>query len=77
MVLRRGLALTAAGLAIGLAVAWATTRALSSVLHGVSPTDPWTFGAVMVLMMIVSLLACIVPASRAANVDPMSALRHE
>jgi predicted permease len=77
MVVTRGLLLTAAGAVTGLAVAFAVTRALSSMLYGISPTDVGTFSTVFVSMMLVSFAATYVPARRAAKLDPMVALRYE
>jgi predicted permease len=76
-VLREGLKLSVIGAAIGLAAAFGLTRLMTSLLYGVSPTDPLTFAAVAVLLVAVALAACYVPARRAAAVDPMIALRHE
>ncbi|MGH9825865.1 MAG: FtsX-like permease family protein [Blastocatellia bacterium] len=79
MVLGWGLTLTAVGVAVGLAGAWALTRLLSSVLSGllfgVRPFDPITFAGVTGLLTVVALVACLLPAARASKVDPMSALR--
>jgi ABC-type antimicrobial peptide transport system permease subunit len=77
MVAVRGLMLAAAGLALGVAGGWAATRAMTSVLYGVKPTDPSTFGAVVVLLGTVAVVACLVPAARAARVDPMVVLRQD
>jgi len=77
MVCKQGLRLAGIGLAIGLLLALAVTRVMSSVLFGVSPTDPATFAAIVVLLALVALLACYIPARRATKVDPMVALRYE
>ncbi len=77
MVVGRGLKLVAIGVAIGIAGALALTRFLSSLLFGVKPTDPLTFLAVSLILAAVALLACAIPARRAAKVDPMVALRYE
>jgi ABC-type antimicrobial peptide transport system permease subunit len=77
MIVRRGLALTALGLAAGMALAAGATRALSTLLYGVGASDPATFGLVVVILGLVALSACSVPAMRAARVDPITALRQE
>jgi len=77
LVLTHGLKLTMIGAAIGLVVAYLATRAITSVLYGVSATDPLTFGLVSVLLIGVALVACYVPARRAMKVDPLVALRSE
>jgi putative ABC transport system permease protein len=77
MVMSRGMALTATGLVAGTAVAWAVTRAMSTLLYGVSAADPLTFAAVVALLGVVSLAACAIPAVRAARVDPMLVLRDQ
>jgi len=77
MVLSRSLIMIAAGVAIGMILSFIGARALSSFLVGVSPSDPVTFGGVMVLLLGVALLACLIPAYRATRVDPLVALRYE
>jgi predicted permease len=73
----RGAMLTAAGLAIGLVLAWAGARALASLLYGVTAGDPMTFASVMLLLWIVGMAACLLPALRATRVDPLVALRSD
>ena len=80
MILRQGMALTLVGVALGLAGAYVLTKymeSLTRMLYGVEPTDPLTFGVIALLLTLVALLACLVPARRATKVDPMVALRHE
>jgi len=77
MVIRRGMQLTLIGLAIGVAGALALTRLLASLLFGISPRDPVTLIAVAAVLSAVALLACYIPARRAAAVDPLVALRYE
>jgi putative ABC transport system permease protein len=77
LVLSQGMKLTALGLLIGLVGAVAMSHYLTSFLYGVSPFDLLTFAGVMVTLAAVSLAACLVPAWRAARVDPMIALRSE
>lgn len=77
LVLANGLMMALAGVALGVAGAFALTRLLGTMLHGVSATDPVTFAVVAGLLMFVALLACLIPALRATRVDPMTALRHE
>ncbi|MGC9994578.1 MAG: ABC transporter permease [Terriglobia bacterium] len=76
-VLWYGVRLTVVGLAVGLAGAVAGTRVLSSLLYGIKPLDPLTFIAVPLLLAVVAVAASYIPARRAAQVDPMVALRHE
>jgi putative ABC transport system permease protein len=76
-VLRRGLAPVAAGLAPGLAASFLLARLLRGLLHGVAATDPATFVAAPLFLLVVSLLAAWLPARRAARIDPMAALRAE
>jgi predicted permease len=77
MVIGQGLRMALTGIAIGIAGALVLTRFLSSLLYGVTPTDPVTFIAVSLILIAVALLACYIPARRAAKVDPMVALRYE
>jgi len=64
-------------LAVGIGMSLALTRYLRSVLFGVTTNDLWTYAAVAFLLCLVSLIACYIPARRAARVDPMVALRYE
>lgn len=76
-VLARGFTLVCTGLAIGLVASYALTGILASEISEVSATDPWTFGSVITIIALAGLLACVPPARRAMNVDPLVALRHE
>ena len=77
MILGQGLRTVLIGVVIGLAGSLVLTRAIQSLLFGVKGTDPLTFAAVTLLLLFVALLACYIPARRAAKVDPMVALRYE
>jgi len=77
MVLSKGLGLVIAGILIGLATSFAVTRLLSSEIWGVSATDPWTFSAVVGIVIAVGAAASLLPARRATRVDPLIALRYE
>ncbi|HMF00577.1 MAG TPA: FtsX-like permease family protein, partial [Terriglobia bacterium] len=76
-VLREGLLLTIFGEAAGLTTAFITTRFLSRLLFGVTPTDALTFVSITVILAAVAVIACYIPARRATSVDPCLALRHD
>jgi len=77
MVLKKGMALIGAGILIGVLASFGLTRFLSSLLWGVSTTDPWAFAAAVVAILTVGSAACLLPARRAARVDPLVTLRYE
>ena len=77
MVMTQGIAMTAAGLGLGLGGAFALTRYLSTLLYGIRPTDPITFAGVALILAGAALLACYIPALHAMRIDPMVALRCE
>ena len=77
LILKNGMKLALIGVCIGLAGAFWLTRLMSSLLFGVTATDPWTFVVVALVLLCVALFACFLPARRAAKVDPLAALRHE
>ena len=77
LVIKDGMKLTVAGLVIGVGGALALTRLMRTLLFDVTPTDPATFAAVAVLLFVVALFACFLPARRASGVDPVDALRHD
>jgi predicted permease len=77
LVLSAGLRLTLTGIVVGIVLSFAVTRFLSSLLFGVRATDLLTFSALSLLLVVVSLLGCYVPARRATKVDPLLALRYE
>jgi predicted permease len=77
LILGHGTKVALIGVAIGVAAAFGLSRFLSSLLYGVNPTDPLTFLVVTVVLVLVTLLACYIPARRAMRVDPMVALKYE
>jgi ABC-type antimicrobial peptide transport system permease subunit len=72
---RQALTLVAVGLALGAAGAFALSKAIASILYEVQPTDPWSFAAAAGATVAAAVLACVLPARRAATSDPLSALR--
>jgi ABC-type antimicrobial peptide transport system permease subunit len=77
LVLGEGAKMALAGVVAGLAAAFGLTRLMANQLFGVTPHDPLTYAAVAVLLMLVALFACFVPARRAVRLDPLAALRCE
>jgi putative ABC transport system permease protein len=77
LVVGQGMRLVVSGLALGLITSFALTRLMTKLLFGISPSDPWTFAGIALLLTTVALFACWLPARRATKVDPLVALRHE
>ena len=77
LILKQGMRLTAIGIACGLALSFAATRLLADLLYGIKPADPLTYVSVSLLLAVIALVSCYVPARRAASIDPMKSLRAE
>ncbi len=77
LVVGQGMKLTILGVLFGLAASFALTRLMTDLLFGISPSDPLTFAGIALLLSLIALLACYLPARRAMKVDPMIALRYE
>lgn len=77
LIVGRGLFLVGIGVAVGVVASFGLTRFIENMLFGVKPTDPLTFAAIVVLLGVVALLACLIPAQRAMRVDPIVVLRHQ
>jgi putative ABC transport system permease protein len=77
LIVGQGTILTLIGVAIGLGAAYGLTRLMASLLYGVGATDLWTFVGVATLLLLVSFIACYLPARRATRIDPVVALRYE
>ena len=75
MIVRQGGGVALAGIAVGAAAAWASSRLIASLLYGVSPRDPGVFATTTLLILGIALLACWLPARRAARLSPLEALR--
>jgi len=77
LIIGRGLFLIVIGVAIGLIASFGLTRFMSTMLFGVTATDPLTFVVIVLLLALVALLACLIPAQRAMRVNPIVVLRYE
>ena len=77
LIIKQGMILGGGGVVIGLIVSFAMSRVLASQLYGITSTDPLTFAAISLLLILVAVIACYIPARRATKVDPMVAVRYE
>jgi ABC-type antimicrobial peptide transport system permease subunit len=77
LIVGQGLGTAVAGIALGITGTLALTRFVEALLFGVSATDPWTLGSAIVLLMLVTFVACWIPARAVVNVDPVVALRYQ
>ena len=77
LIIKEGAKFSSVGVVLGLVGAFVVTRLLASQLYGVSATDPITYAVVAIVMTVVTLLACYIPARRAMRIDPLVALRYE
>ena len=77
MILGQGMAVIMIGVVLGLGAAFGLLRLMKSLLFGVSETDPLTYGSITLVLVMVALFACYIPARRATKVDPLEALRYE
>jgi len=77
LIITQGMKLVFVGVALGVVIAFAATRLISTLLFGVSATDPLTFAGISLLLVAVALIACLFPTRKATKVDPMIVLRYE